>query len=285
MCVSVVFTWQFRSALTMGYKHHRATGGDVEIGGPAVELVRRPNESVWNPRRRWLRFPRVPRDDKGVVDVMGLVNPDATFTTRGCPNKCGFCAVPRVEGSFRELKRWRPAPIVCDNNLLACSQRHFERVLVSLKQFGRADFNQGLDCRLLRLWHADQLGRLYKGGTKVKVRFAFDRMNVQSRLLEAIDRVLTSGIPRQSIGVYVLIGFNDTPEEAIERLEIVRMLKIRPNPMRYQPLRALKKNSYVYEGGGWTERKLRDVMRYYSGLRYFGSIPFSEYRNTTIRSR
>lgn len=284
LCVSVVFTWQVEDAFVLGRDYHRATGGDVEIGGPAIELVRRPRESVWNPRRGWLRFPKVPKDDDGVVDVLGLMNPDATFTTRGCPNKCVFCSVPRIEGPFRELERWRPAPIVCDNNLLACSRRHFERVLVSLERFDRVDFNQGLDCRRLTSWHVGLLGQLRNKGIKVKVRFAFDRANVKVRLFGAIDRVLGVGIPRQDIGVYVLVGFRDTPEAAVERLETVRELGIRPNPMRYQPLTTGKKNSYVHKAGGWTERKLRDVMRYYSNLRYFGSIPFSEYRNTTIRS-
>jgi len=46
--------------------------------------------------------------DEAPVDVLRLHNPDATFTTRGCPRACPFCAVPRIEGKFRELRKGGP---------------------------------------------------------------------------------------------------------------------------------------------------------------------------------
>jgi len=50
-----------------------------------------------------------------------------------------------------------------------------------------------------------------------------------------------------------------------------------PNPMRYQPLDAVKKNSFVDEN--WTEQLLSDYMRYWSKLRYFGGFSFDDYKN------
>ncbi len=35
--------------------------------------------------------------------VLQMVNPLATKTTVGCPNRCSFCAVPKTEGVFVEL--------------------------------------------------------------------------------------------------------------------------------------------------------------------------------------
>lgn len=289
LCISVVFSWQLEQALARAHEHHKKTGGPVEIGGPAIDMVRlRVVDLVssvdafqpgrWGP---WLSFPKRPRAEcrgrVGTVDVVEMMNPLATFTSRGCPNSCSFCAVPLTEGAFRELRRWRPAPIICDNNLLASSKKHFSRVIESMRRFDRTDFNQGLDCRLFTSWHAGKIAEL----RNPKVRFAFDCAAIESDLMDAIDTALRAGIPRRRIGVYVLVGFYDDLTEALCRLEKVRSLKIRPNPMRYQPLLTPKKNSFV--APGWSERKLRDVMRYYSGLRWFGHIPFEEYRNTTMK--
>ena len=109
------------------------------------------------------------------------------------------------------------------------------------------------------------------------MRFAFDHVNQESKLKAAID--LCRRRTTKDIGIYVLIGFNDTPEDARYRLEKVRSWGIRPNPMRYQPLDAKRKNEYV--APGWTELELARMMRYYSRLRWLEHIPYEdfEYRN------
>lgn len=249
--ISVPFTWLLPIADRMAREHK----GKVVAGGPAVDLVGAPwaNETP----------------GYTVYDVLSIHNPFATFTTRGCLRHCSFCAVPQTEGAFRELDTWKPAPIVCDNNLLAASKKHFERVVQSLLPLPFVDFNQGLDHRLLKDWHIDQMRRL----NSVKIRFAFDCVAQEAGLLSAIKRVKRAGF--KDIGVYVLIGFNDTPQDALYRLELVRSLGVRPNPMRYQPPNALQKNSYV--APGWTELELRRTAKYYSCLRWLDHIPFADY--------
>ena len=34
------------------------------------------------------------------------------------------------------------------------------------------------------------------------------------------------------------------------------------------------------EGRGWTDEELKKMMRYYSNLRYVGSVPYEEFVNT-----
>jgi len=200
-------------------------------------------------------------------------NPLATFTTRGCPNKCPFCAVPRIEGDLVELDERPVRPVVCDNNLLAASQGHFDHVIDQLKALPRVDFNQGLDAEAFTPHHACRIAEL----PSVKVRFAFDRLGDESNVADAIALARRHSLT--DIGCYVLIGFNETPDEARYRLEKVREWGLWPNPMRYQPLDATEKGGYVHPD--WTENELKRQMRYYSRLQFFGHIPYDEftYRN------
>jgi hypothetical protein len=203
------------------------------------------------------------------VEPLLFHNPLATFTTRGCPNHCGFCAVPKLEPGYRELPDFRPAPFVCDNNLLAASQAHFDRVIDRLKAMPFVDFNQGLEARLLKPHHARRLAEL----RQVKIRFAFDHISNETAVADAITLCRAHGL--KDFGVYVLIGFRDTPDDAMYRLDKVREWGIRPNPMRFQPLDALTKNQYL--APGWTEKQIGRVVRYYSRLRWLEHIPFEDY--------
>ena len=248
--LSVPFTWLLDEAKAMAERHR----GRVIAGGPAVSLLGAP----------WAETP-----DSCPFDTLAMHNPCATFTTRGCPNCCSFCAVPRIEGEFRELPTWRAAPMVCDNNIMAASRSHFERVIDSLLPFPHCDFNQGLDARLFSPWHADQLVRL-RG---VKVRFALDHSSEAGIVADAIETARRAGL--REFGVYVLVGFNDTLDDALYRLELVRSWGIRPNPMRYQPLDTMERDSYV--GAGWTDYDLRRATRYYSRLRWLEHVPFADY--------
>ena len=164
-----------------------------------------------------------------------------------------------------------PAPIVCDNNLLAASKKHFNRVIDREKVFDRVDFNQGLDARLLKPSHLSRLAELHL----VHIRYSWDWVGMESQVMDAITATLAAGIPRKRISIYVLIGIEDTPEDALYRLESVRTLGIKPFPMRYQPLDALVKDSHV--APGWTAKELRRMMRYWSRQNWLSKVPYAEY--------
>ena len=215
--ISIPFTWQYSEGLRMADRL-----GTTLIGGPGATLLG--CSSV----------------DGG--DIIQFFNPYATFTTRGCIRKCQFCAVPALEGNLRELPTWRQAPIVCDNNLLASSHRHFQKVIDTLVPFGWADFNQGLDFRLLKVFHLTQFSRI----KYPKLRLSFDDILYESAFVDAVSLIKNSGY--KNLSAYVLIGFHDTPDDALYRLQLCWALGVWPNPMRYQPIDSLKKNSYVEKG-------------------------------------
>ncbi len=245
--ISVPFTWLLDEALKIAKKWP----GESEIGGPAV---------------------MEPNTCEGFEPLI-YHNPCATFTTRGCPNNCKFCAVPHLEGDLVEIRDFRPAPVICDNNLLAASRKHIKHVVDMVKVFPVVDFNQGLDASRFTPDVADLLGRL-----NCKVRFAFDAWGQEARVKDALDLCRTR--TTEDIGIYCLIGYKDDPASAKARLELVRSWGVLPNPMRYQPLNAKKKNDYVAEG--WTEKELQVMMRYYSRLQYIGWVPFEDYTRSTI---
>lgn len=256
--LSVVFSWQLQEAYQRA-AWHRAIGRMVLAGGPAVN--------------------RVPDFLSGVAeigdshaDTIRRHNPNATFTSRGCIRNCKFCLVPKIEGPLVELDDWPVRPIICDNNLLACSRRHFDDVIDKLKPLSGIDFNQGLDARLLTKHHAERIAEL----DLKMIRLAWDHIGLENQFNEAWNVLRDAGIPKAKISVYVLIGYKDTPEDALYRLRSVWERGSWPNPMRYQPLDAIKRNQYV--GEHWTHRELQRYMRYWSNLRHLSGVPFEEFK-------
>ena len=216
-------------------------------------------------------------DSNLYLDWLPIYNPLATRTTIGCPNRCKFCGVKRIHPEFVEIKNFIPRPLLCDDNLLASSKKHFNNVIEKLKHLPFVDFNQGLDASLFSNYHAD-------GITKLKnpfVRFAFDNITEETSVASAIERARKKGLKK--IGCYVLIGFNDSPEDALYRLNLLRDMKLRPYPMRYQPLDTLRRNSYVDKS--WTETELKKMVRYWSRQIWLEHVPYEDFENTKSDKR
>ena len=108
------------------------------------------------------------------------------------------------------------------------------------------------------------------------VRLAWDYIKTEKSFRRVFDLLRNNGIPAKKISVYVLIGFDDTPDDALYRLSEVWKLKAWPNPMRYQPLNTLSRNAYV--GTNWTHYELQRYVRYWSNLRHLSGIPFDEFK-------
>lgn len=258
--ISVVFSWQLEQA----YQRcvwHKSMGKQVIIGGPAI--LNKPE-----------MFNGVAIVDE-ICDEAKVHrhNPNATFTSRGCIRKCPFCIVPKTEGKFVEIKEWPVRPIVCDNNFLASSDKHFNDAIDKLTHIKNVDFNQGLDARLLTKDRADRLRELH---TRC-IRLAWDDTRLENQFMGAVDILQRAGFSSWHIRVYVLIGYNDTPEDARYRLEKVKSLKMWPNPMRYQPIDAIRKNVHI--GQNWSEMELRNYMRYWSRQNWLYKVPYEEYVN------
>lgn len=258
--ISAVFSWNVQRAYSLCV-YYRSLGYNVRCGGQAIYQ----NRDIFS------EF-----DTSGSVDALSHHNPLATFTSRGCIRHCSFCLVPRLEGKLVELDNWPIKPIICDNNLLATSAKHFDQVINKLieSKLRGIDFNQGLDARLLTDYQAKRLAELPRDTI---IRLAWDSIKTEKLYIGAFGKLLNAGIKKTQIRTYVLIGYDDTPDDAKYRLEKIIELGGLPNPMRYQPLDAKKRNSYI--GEYWTDKLLKDYMRYYSNLYVFGNIKFDEYHH------
>lgn len=190
--ISVAFTWDIPWA-EMAAKQWEAVA-PVKLGGPAFNEVG--NDFIPG---RYMK--------KGYV-----------ITSRGCPNRCWFCSVPRREGfQLRELPitdGW----IVTDDNLLACSESHINGVFEMLRrQPKRPQFVGGLEARLLT---ADMAKRL-KEIKPDSLYFAYDTPDDYEPLVHANKYLLDAGFTRSShdLKCYVLVGYpKDTFEDAEKRL-------------------------------------------------------------------
>ena len=78
------------------------------------------------------------------------------FLTRGCPNKCKWCVVPRKEGMVHPYMdvddvavNGRNKLVLMDNNVLAC-EYGLQQIDKIAERGYRVDFNQALDARLIK---------------------------------------------------------------------------------------------------------------------------------------
>lgn len=246
--LSVPFTWLLPKARAR-IKQKDLFVREWHVGGPAVKLM-----------------PDYLADCDAAIggDMPGVlqrVNPQATRTTIGCIRRCGFCGVRRIEGDFRELSEWPDQPILCDNNLLAASDQHIERVVRMVRKHGWCDFNQGLDARLLTTYHATLIATV----PKAIVRLALDHDRDRDAWGDAVERLLDAGIPKSRIQSYVLCGFDGGPDEDGARCKYVEWFGLKPLPMWFHPLDTLERNPVTDRqvAMGWTHRKRRELMCWY----------------------
>lgn len=165
------------------------------------------------------------------------------FLTRGCPQRCRFCVVPKKEGPPRRvsdldtLLQGRRKLILLDDNLLAHADG-----LSLLEEMARrrlqVNFNQTLDLRRLTPEAADLLRRISCSNVIFTRRTYHFSLN-DARGLDRIRRryVLLRTTPSDNVEFVCMYGFNTTLAEDVARFRFLRSL---PGAyvfvQRYQPI-------------------------------------------------
>lgn len=262
-CLSVPFTWLLGEARGYCISH---PNDRVVVGGAAVRLIPDFFRSIRNAEVEIIE-PAIP--------PLRRANPEASRSTFGCPNRCEFCGVRTIEGEFKEIEDFTPAPIMCDSNFLACSDTHFNRVIDRLKEanFDEVDFNQGLEAKLLTKERAERLAEI-----NIAPRFAWDNQREESSVFKAVQLMVSAGVKKYRFkGIYCLVGFGEEPSEALYRLQTLKDNGLRGFAMRYQPLDAMGKNEYWPPQ--WGRKELKDFVRYWNRQSQWGGISYEEYRS------
>lgn len=194
------------------------------------------------------------------------------FTSRGCVNKCAYCAVPRIERDRWINPAWREhvtaggkrGVMLGDNNLLSCDRGHVRDVFRHIRESGMtAAIDSGLEAALVTAENAEWIAGVdWQAAGEGSLRLAFDRIKEEESFLRGVLRLKATGKLSDMIA-FVLFNFTDTPREADYRMRRTYSLGVVPYPQRYQKL-SEKKRFVNYAGKHWTG-KLAAVFRRFWG--------------------
>lgn len=234
--VSKVFTWSKEFSLAINSK-------EVIYGGCGYDLKNKLPYEIEH------TFP-----DYSLYDY--VKNTAYGFLTRGCPRGCSFCNVGEHQGNsskkVADLKEfWNGQKIIklMDPNILACKnwKELFQQLIDSNAEI---DFTQGLDIRLLTEEKIEYLNKL-----KIKfIHFAWDQMNKNTLgCLEKFRPLLK--FDERRLKVYVLVNFDTTLEEDLERIYKLRKLGYDPYVMRFNK-HLMKKGNIYNKLARWVNNKI-----------------------------
>jgi len=131
------------------------------------------------------------------------------FLTRGCPNKCSWCVVPRKEGAVHKywdidrVANGRKNVVLMDNNILASGDYAVEQISKSIERGYHIDFNQAMDARLV----TDEYARLIANTKWMhgRVRFGCDTHAQIEHCEKAIEMINSYGFKGEYF-LYTMIG-------------------------------------------------------------------------------
>ena len=194
------------------------------------------------------------------------------FLTRGCPRCCKFCHVASKEGIYSikvadlsEFWKGQKNIVLCDPNILACTGwKKLLQQLIDSKSW--IDFNQGLDIRLMNEEKAQMIT-----DCKIKqIHFAWDRYEDGKIIipkLKLFREVYERKKKWNEHGkiVFVLVNFDTTPEQDLERIYTLRELGYWAYVM-------------IYDKENCTNRFYKDLARWANNRKIFAVCKtFDEY--------
>ena len=141
------------------------------------------------------------------------------FLTRGCPNKCKWCVVPRKEGMIRpywdieNVANGKKKIVLMDNNILAAGGYALEQFNKIIRGGYRVDFNQALDARLVNEENAKLLAQMK--WIESRIRFGCDTPGQVKECERAMELINSYGFTGQYF-LYTML--NDDFKECYERV-------------------------------------------------------------------
>lgn len=148
------------------------------------------------------------------------------YLTRGCPNKCRWCIVPKKEGAIRPYRQWQDIVrkdtdklVLMDNNILACNYG-IEQLKSLIGSNYRIDLNQGMDARLV----TDEIAQILAKVSWIRfLRFSCDQKSQIKPIKKTIQLLGKYGIKPYKIFIYLLV--TEDLQDASERVEALKTYK------------------------------------------------------------
>lgn len=196
------------------------------------------------------------------------------FSMKGCRFSCKFCCVPQKEGRPRAqstIDALLTNPnggnrlILLDNDFFGGAdwKINLERI-IELKL--RVCFVQGLNIRIITDEQAQMLSRCNFQSADFShkyLTFAWDRFQDGKRIFDGIDRCEAAGILPKQMQFFVLIGYDTTPEQDLERVKRLRDRGCLPFVMPYD-----KFDNYQKRFARWVNHRA-----------IFNSVSWEDYGN------
>ena len=279
--ITTMFTFQWKRTIETIKFYQRGkqkNKKNVKVGGILASLLQNDVEEETGIKPHFGLWEEVDklRPDYTLADGVYQYytnNASIAYMTKGCLNRCPYCAVPKLEPHYvdfipleNQIDPRKKDLILLDNNALA--SREFHRIVADIKKHGfekgavlagahrYVDFNQGVDAKLLTEEKMELLSQL----AIRPLRIAFDDAKMERLYIEKVRLAHKYGI--RHLSNYILFNYNDTHADFYRRLQINIELNeelgisIFSFPMRYIPLDA-KDRKYV--GPNWTKAQLRGI--------------------------
>lgn len=208
--ICCVFTWDKPRAEFLKETWSAITDKPVKLSGPAYD------------------------DSAGDFIPGRYIKKGIIFTSRGCPNQCAWCFVPKREGDLRELPIVA-GNIISDNNFLACSRAHKDKVFEMLKSQKAIDFKGGLEVGLIDEHFIENIRSLRIH----ELWLACDTDNAIENLRKAAEKLAKAGFKRRKLRCYTLIGLNGLEKDEA-RLRAVYEAGCMPFAQLFQPVERIE---------------------------------------------
>lgn len=167
------------------------------------------------------------------------------FSMKGCRFNCSFCCVPKKEGAPKKYNTIDEILInpnggnkltLLDNDFFGTGswEDNLKRI-IDLKL--KVNFSQGLNVRILTQRQANLLAqcKYYNSNfTSRYVTFAWDRYEDREDIMKGIERCDKAGIRRSHLQFFILIGYNTTPEQDLDRVMTLKNMGALPFVMPYK---------------------------------------------------
>lgn len=201
-------------SFTEDYRQYMTNAKEIRQGGTGYSLSVKLDEAIEFVTPDYSIYPNI--DNRTAYG----------FLTRGCPNRCKWCVVPRKEGGIKPYMDveeiavdGRTNLILMDNNVLA-SGYGLEQIQKIIDRGYRVDFNQALDARLV----TDDIAKLL---AKVRwidvIRFGCDTPKQIEECEKAMGMIDSYRKNPASYLMYTMIG--DDFDEALTRLSFWKSFK------------------------------------------------------------